>query len=112
GTEILAMKTVFPDVPIFYCAWHVLRVWERQVKSKMIGLGVHPVKRREEIRAQFRSDLRKILYERDMEIAQKRIRAFRETWSHQVELLDYLNKNYFGKPMFETDKWQVKEPQE
>jgi hypothetical protein len=38
GSEILAMKTVFPGVPILYCAWHVLRVWERQVNSKMKGL--------------------------------------------------------------------------
>lgn len=52
GAEILAIQTAFPDVPIFYCAWHVLRVWEREVKSRMTGLGSYPVKRREEIRAQ------------------------------------------------------------
>lgn len=51
-TEILAIKTAFPGVPIFYCAWHVLKVWEREVKSRMTGLGVHPVDRRVEIRAQ------------------------------------------------------------
>ncbi|KAF9553305.1 hypothetical protein EC968_010539, partial [Mortierella alpina] len=32
NTEILAMKTAFPGVPILYCAWHVLKVWEREVK--------------------------------------------------------------------------------
>ncbi|KAF9926702.1 hypothetical protein FBU30_003778 [Linnemannia zychae] len=96
GSEILAIKTSFPGVPIFYCAWHVLRVWERQAKSKMTGLGVHPVQKREQIRSQFRSDLRRILYEKDKTIAQELIKTFRETWSDQKELLDYLNKNYFG----------------
>jgi hypothetical protein len=58
GSEILAMKTVFPGVPILYCAWHVLRVWERQVKTKMTGLGAYPVKEREGIRAQVSQKVR------------------------------------------------------
>ncbi|KAF9271569.1 hypothetical protein BGZ88_005923, partial [Linnemannia elongata] len=111
GSEILAMKTVFPGVPILYCAWHVLRVWERQVKTRMTGLGVHTVKEREGIRAQLRSDLRKILYERNKAMAQKLIKAFRETWSGQKELLEYLDKNYFGRSMFEAHEWQVKDIQ-
>jgi hypothetical protein len=54
GSEILAIKTAFPGVPIFYCAWHVLRVWERKVKSMMSGLKIHPADKREEIRKQVR----------------------------------------------------------
>ncbi|KAF9913699.1 hypothetical protein FBU30_003078, partial [Linnemannia zychae] len=60
----------------------------------------------------FRSDLRKILYEKDKATAQRLIKIFRETWSDQRELLDYLNKNYFGRPMYEAHEWQVKEIQE
>ncbi|KAF8936257.1 hypothetical protein BGZ58_004395, partial [Dissophora ornata] len=99
STEILAIKSAFSDVPIFYCAWHVLKVWEREVKKRMTGLGCHPIARRNEIRAQVRSDLRKILYEKNKKIALDLIDTFRETWSDQGELLDYLNKNYFGRPM-------------
>ncbi|KAF9914277.1 hypothetical protein FBU30_002671, partial [Linnemannia zychae] len=52
----------------------------------------------EETQAPFRSDLRKILNEKDKATAQRLIKIFRETWSAQRELLDYLNKNYFGRP--------------
>ncbi|KAF9915391.1 hypothetical protein FBU30_002030, partial [Linnemannia zychae] len=106
GSEILAIKTSFPGVPIFYCAWHVLRVWERLANSKLSGLGVHPVKKREEIRAQFRSDLCKILYKKDKATAQRLIKIFYKTWSDQRELLDYLNKNYFDRPIYEAYEWQ------
>ncbi|KAG0275734.1 hypothetical protein BGZ97_010230, partial [Linnemannia gamsii] len=45
-------------------------------------------------------------------MAQALIKAFRETWSHQKELLEYLDKNYFGRSMFQPHEWQVKERQE
>ncbi|KAI8601809.1 hypothetical protein EDD21DRAFT_297449, partial [Dissophora ornata] len=51
--------------------------------------------------------LRKILYEKNKKIALDLIDTFRETWSDQGELLDYLNKNYFGRPMFEAHEPQV-----
>ncbi|KAF8905354.1 hypothetical protein BGZ58_006405, partial [Dissophora ornata] len=54
-----------------------------------------------------RSDLRKILYEKSKKIALDLINAFRETWSDQGDLLDYLNKNYFGRAMFEAHEPQV-----
>jgi len=44
-------------------------------------------------------------------MAQGLIKAFRETWSHQKELLAYLDKNYFGRSMFEAHEWQVKDIQ-
>ncbi|KAF9931854.1 eukaryotic translation initiation factor 2C, 2 [Linnemannia zychae] len=106
-SEILALKTAFPGVPIFYCAWHVLRVWEHQVQSKMSDLGVHHFQKREQIREQ-----RKILYEKDKATAQELIKTFRETWSDQKQLLDYLNMNYFGRPMYKAHELQVKEIQE
>ncbi|KAK3804535.1 MAG: hypothetical protein JOS17DRAFT_665549, partial [Linnemannia elongata] len=56
--------------------------------------------------------LRKILYERNKTMAQELIRVFRETWKDQKNLLDYLNKNYFGPFMFEAHERQVKETQE
>jgi len=52
NTEILAIKSVFPSVPLHYCAWHVLKVWEREVKTKMRGLDVYSVARRLEIRSE------------------------------------------------------------
>lgn len=52
NTEILAVKTAFPGVPIFYCAWHVLKAWEREVKKKVMGLGAFAPKQREEIKRQ------------------------------------------------------------
>lgn len=30
NVEILAIRTAFPLTKIHYCAWHVLRAWERQ----------------------------------------------------------------------------------
>lgn len=65
GSEILAIQTAFPGVPIFYCAWHVLRVWEREVKKRMTGLGDYPVKEREEIRARVGENL---VYSRQTDI--------------------------------------------
>ncbi|KAG0348482.1 hypothetical protein BG004_005094 [Podila humilis] len=106
GSENLAMKNRFPQ------RTHLLLMWERQIKSKMTGLGAHPVKEGEEIRALFRADLRKILYERRNANAQEFIRDFRETWSDQKELLEYFNKNYFGWPMYDVHERQVKETQE
>lgn len=52
GDELLAIKVAFPGVPIFYCAWNVLRVWERQVNSNLKGLKGYPVEEREEIKKQ------------------------------------------------------------
>ncbi|KAF8925351.1 hypothetical protein BGZ47_003350, partial [Haplosporangium gracile] len=33
NTEILAIKTAFPGTPILYCAWHVLKAWEREIRD-------------------------------------------------------------------------------
>ncbi|KAF9899470.1 hypothetical protein EC991_008853 [Linnemannia zychae] len=77
GSVILAMKTVFPGVPISYCAWHVLRLL---------------------------SDLRKILYERSNTTAQQLIGTFRETWSDQKELVAYLDESYFGGSAYDQVK--------
>ncbi|KAF9209381.1 hypothetical protein BGZ59_010145, partial [Podila verticillata] len=138
STEILAIRSVFPDVPILYCAWHVLKVWEREVKIRMTGLGDAPMMCGSAPvmcggapilsgsapvmcgsapilsgsvlmmhRSTVRSDLRKILYERSKPIAMDLIKSFRETWSSQEELLQYLDKNYFGPSMFQEHEWQV-----
>ena len=50
--EILAIKTAFANerVPIFFCAWHVYRVWAREVKSRMKGLGSLPIEERKALR--------------------------------------------------------------
>jgi len=57
NTEILAIKSAFPTVPIHYCAWHVLKVWEREVKKRMVGLSQLPVAQRIAVRAQVRASL-------------------------------------------------------
>ncbi|KAI1295238.1 hypothetical protein EDD11_007887 [Mortierella claussenii] len=73
----------------------------------MTGLGHHPVATRNEIRAQVRSDLHEILYERNKATAIELIQIFRETWRNQEVLLEYLNKNYFGRAAFESHEPQV-----
>jgi hypothetical protein len=59
NAEILAIKTTFPGVPIHYCAWHVLKVWEREVKKRMTmtGLSQLPVPQRIAVRAQVKAFL-------------------------------------------------------
>src|SRR5690554_3456348 len=52
NTEILAVKSTFPGVPLYYCAWHVLKAWEREVKSRMKGLDIYPVARRLQMRSE------------------------------------------------------------
>jgi len=56
NTEISAIRTTFPGVPIHYCAWHVLKVWEREVKKRMIGLSNLPVSARIAARNQVKND--------------------------------------------------------
>ena len=36
--EILAIRAAFPMVRIQYCAWHVLRVWERRLTYSMLRI--------------------------------------------------------------------------
>lgn len=38
NVEILAIRTAFPMARIQYCAWHVLRVWERRLTYSMLGI--------------------------------------------------------------------------
>ncbi|KAG0345997.1 hypothetical protein BG004_002648 [Podila humilis] len=96
NTEILAVKSAFPGVPIFYCAWHVLKVWEREAKSTLRNLDELSVALRNDKRAEVKADLRRILYTRNTDAALDLITAFREKWHAQQPLLTYLDKNYFG----------------
>ncbi|KAG0276900.1 hypothetical protein BGZ97_009997, partial [Linnemannia gamsii] len=77
NTEILAIKTAFPSTPILYCAWHVLKAWERGI----------------------RQDLHAILYEKDKAVAMSLLAQFRVRWKKQENLLEYFNKNYFGEDL-------------
>jgi hypothetical protein len=38
NVEILAIQAAFPIAKIQYCAWHVLRVWERRLTDTMLGI--------------------------------------------------------------------------
>ncbi|KAG0236884.1 hypothetical protein BGW42_002382 [Actinomortierella wolfii] len=48
NTEILAIKRSFPGVPIFYCAWHVLKAWEREIPPRLSVLDGLSTEQREE----------------------------------------------------------------
>ncbi|KAG0224978.1 hypothetical protein BGW42_004741, partial [Actinomortierella wolfii] len=51
-----------------------------------------------------RLQLRSILYEKDMSIADKLIAWFRLQWKHQKFLLAYVNEGYFGRDPLQNDK--------
>ncbi|KAI8596464.1 hypothetical protein EDD21DRAFT_408352 [Dissophora ornata] len=95
-------------VPLYYCAWHVSKVWECEVKTRMYGLGAFTVARQVEIRLEARADLSGSLYEKDKTKAIFRIASFHVKWSDYGELILYLNKNYFG----EDDKDNAQEKQQ
>ncbi|KAF9916336.1 hypothetical protein FBU30_001445 [Linnemannia zychae] len=104
NTEILAIKTAFPGTPILYCAWHVLNAWERKIRSETTGLEKLPVKEKMAVRSRIRGDLRSILYEKDKATAYRYIAQFRVKWKSQTILLEYLDKNYFGRdPLYAKD---------
>lgn len=50
STEILAIKTVFPGIPILCCAWHVLKAWERKIRSEMTGMEKLSTKQKKALR--------------------------------------------------------------
>lgn len=50
NTEILAVKAAFPETRILYCAWHVLRAWEREIRSKMTTMENLSTKERNHLR--------------------------------------------------------------
>ncbi|KAF9100382.1 hypothetical protein BGX27_000415, partial [Mortierella sp. AM989] len=102
STEIRSIKNTFPGVPVFYCAWHVLKAWEREIPKRLSGLESFSVLRRKEIRAEVKAELREILYSRDIGAASALITTFRRKWGDHNDLIDYLNKNYFGPEIQET----------
>ncbi|KAG0267568.1 hypothetical protein DFQ27_008613 [Actinomortierella ambigua] len=96
NVEILAIKAAFPGVPIFYCAWHVLRTWERTVPPRVTGLDGLSADEKKAKKAEARADLRGILYARDVDTATVLINAFRTKWKNYKPLLAYLDEHYFG----------------
>jgi hypothetical protein len=52
NVEILAIKTAFTgeNVSIFFCAWHVYRVWEREIRKRITGIAHLPVQERKAIK--------------------------------------------------------------
>jgi len=57
NVEILAVKSAFAGegVRIFFCAWHVYRVWEREVPKRILGISHLPLGLRSHIKAAVRS---------------------------------------------------------
>ena len=55
--EILEVKSAFAGkgVRIFFCAWHVYRVWEREVPKRILGISHLPLGLRNHIKAAVRS---------------------------------------------------------
>ncbi|KAF8971645.1 hypothetical protein BGZ46_010244 [Entomortierella lignicola] len=94
--EIRAIKNSFPTVPIFYCAGHVLKVWERETPKSLSGLTSLSVNERKAIRAKCTAELRMILYNKNKEEADRQIAIYRQEWGEHDALLTYLTSNYFG----------------
>ncbi|KAF9417474.1 hypothetical protein BGZ76_004529, partial [Entomortierella beljakovae] len=97
NTEILAISTAFAgeSVPIFYCAWHVLRVWKREIKKRMTGLGALRPDKRVLERSKVLCDLRSIPYQLVESKAFELITTFLERNKDQTELCTYLENYYF-----------------
>ncbi|KAF9119177.1 hypothetical protein BG015_006410, partial [Linnemannia schmuckeri] len=106
NVEILAIRAAFPMVKIQYCAWHVLRVWERRLTYTMLGIdmALSPEQRANE-RDQVRHALHKILYTPDKDEALALLTTFQQENHHRAEMLQFLDKNYFK----ETDRqrWMI-----
>ncbi|KAF9920133.1 hypothetical protein FBU30_010074, partial [Linnemannia zychae] len=103
NVEILAIKTAFAgeNVPIFFCAWHVYRAWEREVRKRITGIAHLPVEERKTIKDAAIAELKSILGEQDKQKAFQGIQRYREKWNEHDDLLHFLNKNYFGQPQDE-----------
>lgn len=52
NVEILAIRSAFPNARIHYCAWHVLRAWERRLTNANLGFEGLSVEMRERERGQ------------------------------------------------------------
>jgi hypothetical protein len=50
NTEVLAIKTAFPGTPILYCAWHIWKAWEREIRSRMTGMERLTIKEKKDLR--------------------------------------------------------------
>ncbi|KAG0347734.1 hypothetical protein BG004_007072 [Podila humilis] len=96
NTESLAIKTVFPGIPILYSAWHVLKAWKREIRLRMTGVENLTTKEKIDLKDKVRLDLRAILYEKDKTIALHLIAKFRVRYGDQEKLLTYFSNNYFG----------------
>ncbi|KAF9328597.1 hypothetical protein BGZ91_000930 [Linnemannia elongata] len=100
NVEILAIKRAFAgeDVRIFFCAWHVYRVWEREVPKRILGISHLPLGLRNHIKAAAVSELRSILQEPELPKALQGIQLYRQRWlgKWQGDLIQYLDKKYFG----------------
>ena len=55
NVEISTIKRVFPTANIFYCAWHVLRAWERSCcHNGKLGITQLPKEQKDTIRKNVR----------------------------------------------------------
>ncbi|KAF9996861.1 hypothetical protein BGZ80_007152 [Entomortierella chlamydospora] len=97
-TEINAIRDVFSyELRIFYCAWHVLQAWERNLTIKNLGMADLSKEEKERRKNMIREELRNILYSKTEKQANLQVEAFKAKWEeHTPKLMEYLNENYLN----------------
>ncbi|KAF9170637.1 hypothetical protein BGX21_008649, partial [Mortierella sp. AD011] len=95
GTECSAVKIVFPEARIFYCAFHVLQAWQRKLKKdENLGLAGTDPETKQATKQKVQKELRAIVYEKDIAEALRKVDAFKRDWEGKP-LLKYLENYYF-----------------
>ncbi|KAG9327209.1 hypothetical protein KVV02_002662 [Mortierella alpina] len=92
SVEILAIRSAFSPVRIYYCAWHVLRAWERKLTNAL--LGVEGTAFTADDRKSVRTELRRIMYESQLDKATALIEKFRLDHVERTDLAKHLEEGY------------------
>ncbi|KAF8942603.1 hypothetical protein BGZ47_006314 [Haplosporangium gracile] len=109
---VQVLKVAFSGVSIHYSGWHLTRLWEKDLASKLTGMEGLTAKQRRDFDAKVQAGLHTILYEMDETKAAERITQFRNKWRRQEQLLAYLNSHFFGPDRRTVQDHQTESQQE
>ncbi|KAF9992006.1 hypothetical protein BGZ79_003642 [Entomortierella chlamydospora] len=86
--EINAIRAIFSyELRIFYCAWHVLQAWERNLTNKNLGMAHISNEEKKRRKDTIREGLRNILYSKKEEQANLQVEAFKAMWEEHAPIL-------------------------
>ncbi|KAF9982827.1 hypothetical protein BGZ75_005695 [Mortierella antarctica] len=107
SVEILAIRSAFSPVRIHYCAWHVLRAWERKWTNALLGVegSAFPADDRKSAKARVRTELRRIMYESQLDKATALIEKFRLDHVERTDLAKHLEEGYFSEN--QEQRWML-----